>query len=139
MDAQGSGSGADVIAAIEWVTQQHTSAPNKLSVANLSLGGSKSQAENDAVKAAVNAGVVVVVAAGNDNTDACNDSPGSEPTAITVGSTTKTDARSSFSNWGSCLDIFAPGSEITSAGITSNSATDIMDGTSMAAPRELRE
>jgi len=135
LDSSGSGTGANVIAGINWVKQQHQSS-GRQSVANLSLGGSFSQTENDAVKACVNAGVVVVAAAGNDNANACNDSPGSEPTAITVGSTTSTDARSSFSNKGTCVDIFAPGSNILSAGITSNSATDTMSGTSMAAPRK---
>jgi serine protease len=81
-----------------------------------------------------NAGVTVVVAAGNENQNACNVSPARSADAITVGSTTSTDARSNFSNWGSCVDIFAPGSSITSAWHTSNSATNTISGTSMAAP-----
>jgi subtilisin family serine protease len=81
-----------------------------------------------------NAGVTVVVAAGNDNANACNSSPARAANAITVGSTTNTDARSSFSNYGSCLDVFAPGSSITSAWHTSTSATNTISGTSMASP-----
>merc|ERR1712223_340334 len=88
----------------------------------------------DAVNAAVNAGVTVVVAAGNDNSDACGFSPAYVPNAITVGSTTSTDSRSSFSNYGSCVDIWAPGSSIVSASHTSDSGTTSLSGTSMACP-----
>ena len=137
LNAQGSGTGANVIAGIEWVMNQHgSSGTDKKSVANMSLGGGYFQAENDAVAAAVNAGVVFVVAAGNENQDACNVSPASEPTAITVGSTTSSDNRSNFSNFGTCVDIFAPGSSITSAWIGSDSATRTISGTSMASPRK---
>merc|ERR1712087_4629 len=101
----------------------------------MSLGGSGTQqAMADAVDAAVNGGVVVVVAGGNSNGDACRFSPAFVPSAITVGSTTSTDARSSFSNYGSCTNIWAPGSSILSAGHTSNSATRTLSGTSMACP-----
>jgi len=107
----------------------------------MSLGGLRSQAVNDAVKAAVAAGVVFAVAAGNDNADACNYSPASEPTAFTVGATTvadvgteQEDKRSSFSNFGKCVDILAPGSLIKSAWIGSDTATNTISGTSMAAP-----
>lgn len=130
LDCNGSGSLSDVIAGIEWVTQNH----QKPAVANMSLGGGISQAIDDAVNASIAAGVTYVVAAGNESTNACNGSPSRVPLAITVGSTTKTDARSSFSNFGSCVDIFAPGSDITSAWIGSNSATDTISGTSMASP-----
>jgi len=104
-------------------------------VASMSLGGSgTSQAMSDAVNSAVNAGVTVVVAAGNDNSNACNFSPAFVPSAITVGSTTSTDQRSSFSNYGSCTDIWAPGSSVYSAGVSSNSAYSTLSGTSMACP-----
>ena len=103
-------------------------------VANLSLGGGYDAALNDAVERAVAAGITVVVAAGNESTDACSKSPASAPSAITVGSTTSTDARSSFSNIGACVDIFAPGSSIISTGILGPTSTTLMSGTSMAAP-----
>jgi serine protease len=103
----------------------------------MSLGG-KSSALNTAVNAAVSAGVVMVVAAGNSNKDACSYSPGSATSAITVGSTTNTDtdARSSFSNKGKCVDVYAPGSGITSSWISSPVATRVLSGTSMASPRK---
>ncbi len=101
---------------------------------NLSLGGAFSSAFNRAVAAAYNAGVVTVVAAGNDNVDASEQSPASAPEAITVGSIDKTNARSYFSNFGSVLDIFAPGSDILSTWIGSTTATNTISGTSMAAP-----
>lgn len=125
-----SGSNSDIIAGIDWVAQ------NRIlpAVANMSLGGGASQATDDAVNRLISAGVVAVVAAGNSNANACNYSPARTPNAITVGSTTSTDARSSFSNFGSCLDIFAPGSSIVSAGISSTSGQATLSGTSMAAP-----
>jgi len=104
-------------------------------VASMSLGGSgTSQAMADAVNAAVNAGVTVVVAAGNDNSDACYFSPAFVPSAITVGSTTSLDQRSSFSNYGSCTDIWAPGSSVYSAGVSYDSSYSTLSGTSMACP-----
>jgi len=104
-------------------------------VASMSLGGSgTSQAMSDAVNSAVNAGVTVVVAAGNDNSNACNFSPAFVPSAITVGSTTSLDQRSSFSNYGSCTDIWAPGSSVYSAGVSSDSSYSTLSGTSMACP-----
>jgi hypothetical protein len=130
LDCNGSGTASGVIAGVDWVTANHI----KPAVANMSLGGSFSQAENDAVAASVAAGVTYVVAAGNENANACLSSPASSPVAITVGSTTATDARSSFSNWGTCVKIFAPGSGITSAWYTSNTATNTISGTSMASP-----
>ena len=105
-------------------------------VANMSLGGGFSQSLNNAVAAAVTAGVTMVVAAGNENSNACNKSPASAATAITVGSTTSSDARSSFSNFGECLDIYAPGSAIKAAWTGSATATNTISGTSMASPRK---
>jgi subtilisin family serine protease len=119
-----------VIAGMDWVANNHV----KPAVANMSLGGGASQATDDAVNRMHNAGVTVVVAAGNDGQNACNYSPARAANAITVGSTTSTDARSSFSNFGSCVDVFAPGSSITSAWHTSTTATNTIDGTSMASP-----
>lgn len=130
LGCDGSGSYSGIIAGMNWVVQNRV----RPAVANMSLGGGFSQSVNDAVQRMVNAGVTVVVAAGNDNSNACSYSPASAASAITVGSTTRTDARSSFSNYGNCLDIFAPGSSITSATNTSNTATAVLSGTSMAAP-----
>merc|ERR1740129_982322 len=102
-------------------------------VASMSLGGSGTQqAMKDALDAAVAAGVVVSVAAGNSNTDACNFSPAFVPSAITVGSTDATDSRSSFSNYGTCVDIWAPGSSVVSLSHTSDTGTSTKSGTSMA-------
>ncbi len=130
LGCNGSGTNSGVIAGIDWVAANATGP----SVANLSLGGGASSALDTAVANAVNRGLVMVVAAGNDNANACNYSPARAPAAITVGATTSTDARASYSNFGSCLDIFAPGSAITSAWYTSNTATNIISGTSMASP-----
>ncbi|MES2670446.1 MAG: S8 family peptidase [Pseudomonadota bacterium] len=126
----GSGTNSGVIAGMDWVANNHV----KPAVANMSLGGGASQATDDAVARMTAAGVTVVVAAGNSNDNACNYSPARAASAITVGSTTNTDARSSFSSFGTCLDIFAPGSSITSAWYTSTTATNTISGTSMASP-----
>lgn len=132
LDCQGNGTDAGVIAGIDWVTSNHTSGP---AVANMSLGGGASTALDNAVVASINDGVFYAVAAGNDyGANACNGSPSRVPAAVTVGSTTRSDARSDFSNIGSCLDLFAPGSSITSAWHTSNTATNTISGTSMATP-----
>jgi serine protease len=130
LGCNGSGTNSGVIAGMDWVANNHV----KPAVANMSLGGGASQAIDDAVARINNAGVTVVVAAGNDNGDACTKSPARAPSAITVGSTTSTDARSSFSNFGTCVDIFGPGSSITSAWYTSTTATNTISGTSMASP-----
>jgi len=141
LNCGGSGTLAGVIQGVQWVAAQHT-ANKRPSVANLSLGSSYSQAVNDAINAAVAAGVVMVVAAGNSNDDACNYSPASATAAISVGATAvgadntgaPEDDRSSFSNYGTCVSVFAPGSMITSAWIGSTTAQNTISGTSMAAP-----
>ena len=130
LDCSGSGSNSGVIAGIDWVTQNASGA----AVANMSLGGGNSTALDQAVRNSISSGVTYVVAAGNDNTNACNGSPNRVAEALTVGSSTSGDVRSSFSNYGSCVDLFAPGSNITSAWHTSNTATNAISGTSMASP-----
>ena len=126
----GSGTWAGVIAGMDWV------AANRVlpAVANMSLGGGINTSVDDAVANLTASGVTVVIAAGNSTADACNFSPARAPSAITVGSTTITDAASSFTNYGACLDIFGPGSSITSAWYTSTTATNTISGTSMASP-----
>ena len=133
LDCNGSGTTAGVVAGIDWVTSDHQAgAP---AVANMSLGGGASAALDDAVVNSINDGVTYALAAGNDTAgDACGTSPARVAEAITVGSTTSTDARSSFSNIGTCLDIFAPGSNIESTWNTSDTATNTISGTSMATP-----
>jgi subtilisin family serine protease len=130
LNCSGSGTTAGVIAGVNWVTNNAV----KPAVANMSLGGGASTSIDTAVRNSIASGVTYAVAAGNSNANACNASPARVPTAITVGSTTNTDARSSFSNYGTCLDIFAPGSSITSAWYNSNTATNTISGTSMASP-----
>ncbi len=130
LDCAGSGTTAGVILGVDWVAANHV----KPAVANMSLGGAASQALDDAVTGAINAGVTFALAAGNENQNACNRSPARTPDAITVGATTLTDARSSFSNFGPCVDIFAPGSSITSSWHLGDAATNTISGTSMASP-----
>lgn len=130
LDNSGSGTTEQVVAGIDWVTQHAV----KPAVANMSLGGGIDTALDTAVQNSIASGVTYAVAAGNDGANASNHSPARVPEAITVGSSTSTDARSSFSNYGSALDIFAPGSSITSAWNTSDSAKKTISGTSMATP-----
>ncbi|HEY9372435.1 S8 family peptidase [Streptomyces sp.] len=130
LDNNGSGTTAGVVAGIDWVTQNHTGP----SVANMSLGGGADSTLDTAVRNSIASGVTYAIAAGNSNANASGYSPARVTEAITVGSTTNTDARSSFSNYGSVLDIFAPGSNITSAWNTSDTATNTISGTSMATP-----
>lgn len=130
LGCNGSGSNSGVIGGVDWVASNHV----KPAVANMSLGGGASTALDNAVNSVVSQGVTMVVAAGNDNSNACSYSPARAASAITVGSTTSSDSRSSFSNYGSCLDIYAPGSSITSTWSTSNTATNTISGTSMASP-----
>lgn len=131
LDCTGSGTSSGVIAGVNWVAASSL----RPAVANMSLGMSAvSTAVNSAVAGAVGKGVTMVVAAGNSNVDACTASPASEPSAITVGATDINDARASYSNFGTCLDVFAPGSSITSAWYSASNAAAILSGTSMAAP-----
>jgi aqualysin 1 len=130
LDCSGSGTTSGVIGGIDWVTDNHVSP----AVINMSLGGSASTALDTAVQEAINAGITVVVAAGNDGASACNYSPARASNAITVGATNSSDAKTSWSNYGSCVDIFAPGDGITSATEDSDSSTASWSGTSMASP-----
>lgn len=126
----GSGTTAQVVAGIDWVTNNHTGP----SVANMSLGGGANAALDTAVQNSINSGVTYAIAAGNSGADALNYSPARVAAAITVGATTSTDARASYSNYGTGVDLFAPGSSITSAWKTSDTATNTISGTSMATP-----
>jgi subtilisin family serine protease len=130
LGCSGSGSTSGIIAGIDWVRLNHI----KPAVANMSIGGGFSSSLNTATNNLASAGVFVAVAAGNSNANACNYSPASATNATTVMSSTSTDAKSSFSNWGSCAHLYAPGSSITSAWHTSNTATNTISGTSMASP-----
>ncbi|KAI7362129.1 hypothetical protein KC354_g7534 [Hortaea werneckii] len=131
----GSGYLSDVIAGIEWAVNNATASKRiGRSVMNLSLGSAKSQMVNDAIGAAVRAGMFVAVAAGNNGADAAGFSPASEPLACTVGAIDSRNAAASFSNYGTSLDIWAPGVSILSTWIGSNSATATLRGTSMASP-----
>jgi subtilisin family serine protease len=130
LDCAGSGTWSGVIAGVDWVTQNHV----KPAVANMSLGGAANTAVDQAVSNSIAAGVTYAVAAGNDNADACNYSPARVSTALTVGNSTSTDARAATSSFGSCLDLFAPGTNILSTWHTSSTATNTISGTSMASP-----
>ena len=130
LGCNGSGTMSGVLAGLDWVAVNAV----RPAVVNMSLGGGLSYTLDRAVANVVSRGISVAVAAGNSNVDACNSSPAREPSAISVGATASNDARASYSNWGRCLDIFAPGSSITSAGIYSNTSVTTMSGTSMAAP-----
>jgi len=151
LNCRGGGSWGDIISGVDWVTQQAQlraeAGQAGTVVASLSLGGSNSYALKMATRLAVARGVTMVVAAGNDNTDACLKSPANVREAITVGSIQHGDVRSPFSNWGDCVDLFAPGSDIQSSWISnchqssvdpakceSPDATKMDSGTSMAAP-----
>ncbi len=133
LDCNGSGFNSGVIAGVDWAVARAASS-GRPSVGNMSLGGGFDQGSNDAVRNAVEAGVVMVLAAGNNNGNACATSPASEPTAFTVAATDRNDQRAGFSNFGSCVDIHGPGVSITSAWHTGNTATNTISGTSMASP-----
>ena len=137
LDCGGSGSWSGVIAGMDWVTGQHQA--GQPAVANMSLGGGASSAVDQAVRNMIADGVATAVAAGNGNRagvgqDACKSSPARVAEAMTIGATDKTDTKTSWSNYGSCVDWFAPGSGITSAWMESDSATNTISGTSMATP-----
>lgn len=130
LSCNGSGTSSSVIAGLDWVTGNHV----KPAVANMSLGGYVDAALDAAVNNSIAAGVTYVIAAGNDRGDACYTSPARVAAALTVASSTSSDERSYFSNFGRCVDLYAPGSGIPSAWHTSSSATNTLNGTSMAAP-----
>ncbi|KAG1440291.1 hypothetical protein G6F57_019077 [Rhizopus arrhizus] len=143
LKSNGSGSMSDVVAGVDWATSdflnrkkqaQEAGKSFKGAAANMSLGGGKSAALDRIVNGAVDAGLVFAVAAGNDNKDACDYSPARAEKAITVGASTVFDERAYFSNYGKCVDVFAPGLDIQSIWIGSNTATNTISGTSMASP-----
>jgi len=131
LNCSGSGTWSGVIAGIDWVTGHHT---NGRAVANMSLGGGANSAVDQAVRNSIADGVFYAVAAGNSNADACRYSPARTAEAATIGATTSSDSLASYSNFGRCVDLHAPGSGITSAWIGSNTATNTISGTSMATP-----
>ncbi|HEX2718894.1 MAG TPA: S8 family peptidase, partial [Gemmatimonadaceae bacterium] len=128
LNCSGSGTNSGVIAGMDWVRVNHV----KPAVANMSLGGGYSSATNTAANNLAAAGVFLAVAAGNSSADACNSSPSSAANTTTVAASTSTDARASYSNYGGCVDIYAPGSSITSTWL--NGGTNTISGTSMATP-----
>jgi Subtilase family/Bacterial Ig domain/Peptidase inhibitor I9 len=130
LDCTGSGTTAGVISGVDWVTNNHVSP----AVANMSLGGGASATLDQAVQNSINSGVTYAIAAGNSNVDACTQSPARVGAAITVAASDINDVRASFSNFGTCVDIFGPGVNITSSWATSDTATNTISGTSMATP-----
>ncbi|BAU86864.1 peptidase, S8A subtilisin subfamily [Streptomyces laurentii] len=130
LDDNGSGTTEQVVAGIDWVTKNHKGP----SVANMSLGGGADPALDDAVRQAIASGVTFGVAAGNESADAGQGSPSRVEEALTVASSTEDDQQSDFSNYGSVVDLYAPGSEITSAWNDSDTGTKTISGTSMATP-----
>jgi subtilisin family serine protease len=137
LDCNGSGATSGVIAGVDWVTADHQ--PGQPAVANMSLGGGVSSALDTAVRNSIADGVSYAIAAGNGNilgfaANACNYSPARVAEAMTIGATGSNDAKASFSNFGNCVDWFAPGVNITSSWGTSDTATNTISGTSMATP-----
>jgi aqualysin 1 len=130
LDCYGGGTSSTVIAGIDWVTANR----NLPAVANMSLGGTYDQALNDAVEGSIRAGVVYTIAAGNSKVDACIISPASAPNAITLGASNMVDEQASYSDFGPCVDLYAPGSAIKSDWNTSDTASTVLSGTSMASP-----
>ncbi len=128
LSCAGIGLNSDVIAGVDWVSANHVNP----AVANMSLGGGKSQALDQAVTNLWNSGVFLAVAAGNDNVDACTESPSGAPSVFTVAASTKTDAKASYSNWGTCVEAYAPGSAIVSTFLAGTTMS--LSGTSMATP-----
>ena len=134
LDCSGSSAGSSLLAGMDWVVRQKQASPSTPMVANMSLVGAASSSFDQAVQNMINAGVASVVAAGNSSADACTVSPSRLPAAITVGASDASDVFASFSNYGSCVDITAPGVAITSAYTGSSTAVVQMSGTSMATP-----
>jgi len=128
LSCAGLGLNSDVIAGVDWVTANHVNP----AVANMSLGGGKSPALDQAVTNLWNSGVFLAVAAGNDNVDACTESPSGAASVFTVAASTKTDAKASYSNWGTCVELYAPGSAIASTYLAGTTMS--LSGTSMATP-----
>ncbi len=128
LDCSGSGYNSDVVAGLDWIAANHAAGPN------LSLGGAASSTVDNAIQAVIDDGVTTVVAAGNSAADACTTSPARVPAAVTVAASDSADKQASFSNFGSCVDLYAPGVSITSDYYTSTTATASMSGTSMASP-----
>jgi aqualysin 1 len=141
LDKRGSGSYAGIIAGIDYVMEQKVANPDTPMVINMSINGSTSDSVNEATEQAVNAGIVVVVAAGNSKTDACNSTPAGVEKVITVGASEiqskffrENDRRAQYSNYGSCVDIFALGTRVESLSAADDTGTAVMSGTSMASP-----
>ena len=132
LDCYGSGSISRIVSGLDWVARDH--AAGAPAVANMSLGGSPSSAVDDAVRGVISDGVTVVVAAGNDGGDACDGSPSRVTAAITVSAADSADDKPDWANYGSCVDLFAPGVRIYSDWVSSDTATKTLDGTSMATP-----
>ncbi len=132
LNCNGTGSISQVLSGVNWVTTHHT--PGTPAVANMSLGSGFSNSINAAVESSISSGVTYVLAAGNGNQNSCDTSPASAPHAITVGATSQNDARASFSDFGPCVDLFAPGVGITSDWYANDTATNTISGTSMASP-----
>jgi len=134
LNSSGSGSTSGVLDGLSFILNKHKASSNKKTVVNMSLGGPVSQALNAGVESLIKAGIHVITSAGNGNKDACSQSPASVPSAITVGATDISDKVASFSNFGNCVDIFAPGVNIISASSKSNTGSAVFSGTSQAAP-----
>ena len=132
LDCNGSGFNSDVVAGLDWIVANHSAGTP--AVVNMSLGGAASAAVDAALQSVINDGVAAFVAAGNSAVDACGSSPARVPAAVTVAASDSADRQASFSNYGSCVDLYAPGVGITSASYTSATATASMSGTSMATP-----
>src|SRR2546428_7736371 len=133
LDCNGSGSISTVLAGLDWILQDHAQSAGP-AVVNMSLGGDASSALDTEVNSLLSAGITTVVAAGNDNIDACQKSPARVAGALTVGASTENDERATFSNYGRCVDLFAPGTNILSDSYSSPTATSVSSGTSESAP-----
>jgi subtilisin family serine protease len=130
VDCDGAGDAASIITGVNFVTQN----AKKPAVANISLGGPADPAIDAAIDGSIKAGITYAIAAGNENQNACNDSPARVPAAVTVGAVDQDDQRADFSNFGKCVDIFGPGVDITSDFANANNATQVLSGTSMSTP-----